>query len=195
MPKALFLFYVAYFAAAFVWPSWRVWRRTGSSPLVLPRDDSPHGLVGNWFRVVLLALFAGLGAAAAGLQPSVYGSILWLESNAVRLVAWTLMILALGWTVVAQTQMGRSWRIGIDAENQPPLVREGLFGVSRNPIFLGMRLTLFGVFLAWPNALTFAALLLGEVLMQVQVRLEEQHLQTALGEAYSAYRRAVRRWI
>jgi protein-S-isoprenylcysteine O-methyltransferase Ste14 len=33
------------------------------------------------------------------------------------------------------------------------------------------------------------------VLMQVQVRLEEQHLERELGEAYGAYRSSVRRWI
>jgi hypothetical protein len=60
MHIALFLFYVLFFAAAFVWPTWRLWRRDGVNALVLPRDDSPHGLVGNWFRLVLLALFAGL---------------------------------------------------------------------------------------------------------------------------------------
>lgn len=195
MLKALFLFYAAYFSAAFVWPTWRVWRRTGASPLVLPKDDTPHGLVGNWFRAVLIALFAGLAAAAAGLPPDTFGPLLWLQGEALVLIGWGLMILALGWTVIAQAQMGRSWRIGIDTANQPPLVRSGLFAVSRNPIFLGMRLNLLGLLLVWPNALTAVALLLGEVLMQLQVRLEEQHLQAAIGEPYLAYRRVVRRWV
>lgn len=195
MLKALFLFYVAYFSAAFVWPTWRMRRRTGASPLVLPKDDTPHGLVGNWFRAVLIALFVGLAAAAAGLPPVAFGPLLWLQGEALVLIGWGLMILALGWTVIAQAQMGRSWRIGIDTANQPPLVRSGLFAVSRNPIFLGMRLNLLGLFLVWPNALTAMALLLGEVLMQLQVRLEEQHLQAAIGEPYLAYRRVVRRWV
>ena len=97
--------------------------------------------------------------------------------------------------IVAQAQMGASWRIGIDAAAQPPLVRSGLFALSRNPIFLGMRLALLGLFLALPTGATLAILLLGEVLMQVQVRLEEAHLGEALGEDYEAYRRDTRRWL
>mgnify|MGYP001490612632 CR=1 FL=1 len=66
----------------------------------------------------------------------------------------------------------------------------GVFRLSRNPIFLGMRLTLLGLFLVIPNAVTLAVLVLGNVLVQVQVRLEE-----AFGEVYARYREQVRRWI
>ena len=45
-------------------------------------------------------------------------------------------------------QMGKSWRIGIDTENKTDLVEKGLFTVSRNPIFFGMRMALFGFFLS-----------------------------------------------
>lgn len=75
------------------------------------------------------------------------------------------------------------------------LVRTGVFGRSRNPIFLGMRINLAGLFLVLPNAFTFAGLLLGEALIQVQVRLEETHLSSVFGGEYEAYRRAVRRWL
>ncbi len=195
MHIALFLFYVLFFAAAFAWPTWRLWRRDGVNALVLPRDDSPHGLVGNWFRLVLLALFAGLAAVALGLPAGRLGPLAWLQGEAVRGLGWAIMLLSLGWIVHAQRQMGRSWRIGIDTRDQPPLVRTGVFAISRNPIFLGMRVNLLGLLLAFPNAMTLSAYLLGEVLMQVQVRLEEQHLERELGDAYRAYCSSVRRWL
>ena len=195
MPVTLFGFYVLFFAVAFIWPTWRLWRRERVNPLVLPGDDSPHGLVGNWFRAVLLGLFTVLGALAAGLSPGVLGPFAWAEAEPIRMVGWGLMTLSLGWIVLAQRQMGRSWRIGIDTGEQPPLVRQGLFARSRNPIFLGMRINLLGLFLALPNAATLVALTLGEVLMQVQVRLEEQHLEGCLGDSYRAYRAATPRWI
>ena len=91
--------------------------------------------------------------------------------------------------------MGVSWRIGIDEEHRTPLVREGVFGVSRNPIFLGMMLTLLGLFLVIPNAVTLHVLGLGVVLIQIRVRLEEEFLSGAHGEAYAEYRRDVRRWL
>lgn len=101
----------------------------------------------------------------------------------------------LAWMVVAQAQMGESWRIGIDEEHRTPLVRKGVFDLSRNPIFLGMMLTLAGLFLVIPNAVTLLALVLGAVLIQIQVRLEEEFLSRTHGEEYAEYRREVSRWL
>ena len=39
-------------------------------------------------------------------------------------------------TMVAQFQMGSSWRIGVDDSEQTELVTERLFSLSRNPIYV-----------------------------------------------------------
>jgi protein-S-isoprenylcysteine O-methyltransferase Ste14 len=52
-----------------------------------------------------------------------------------------------------------------------------------------------GFFLTLPNAVTLLALVLGDVLMQIQVRLEEEFLRNSHGEDYEEYCRKVRRWI
>ena len=194
MPTALFLYYLLFFAAAFAWPTWRVWKRHGVNPLVLPRDDSAYGLIGAWFKVLMLALLAMLGGLAFGVPERLIAPLDWLSLRPVEVGGWTILTISMVWIVAAQLQMGRSWRIGIDRREQPPLVQEGLFRLSRNPIFLGMRANLLGLFMVLPNAVTFAALLTGEVLMQVQVRLEEQHLSAALGDAYKTYALRVPRW-
>ena len=54
---------------------------------------------------------------------------------------------------------------------------------------------LIGFFLVLPNALTFAIRLLGEILMQIQVRLEEAHLRELHVDLYNAYASRVRRWL
>ena len=97
--------------------------------------------------------------------------------------------------LAAQAQMGMSWRIGIATAHRTDLVQNGLFSLSRNPIFLAMRVSLMGLFLALPAAATLALLCAGEILMQVQVRLEEQHLLASHGQAYADYRERVRRWL
>ena len=104
------------------------------------------------------------------------------------------LVAALAWIAIAQVQMGRSWRIGVDPA-KTELKAARLFAVSRNPIFLGMRAMLVGVFLVAPNALSLAVLLLGEALIQLQVRFEEAHLERIEGEAYRAYRARVPRWL
>jgi protein-S-isoprenylcysteine O-methyltransferase Ste14 len=91
--------------------------------------------------------------------------------------------------------MGNAWRIGIDEKNETELVSNGLFLLSRNPIFLSMRINLIGLFLVLPNAVTLALVAAGEVLMQVQVRLEEAHLESLHGAKYMEYRSTVRRWL
>jgi protein-S-isoprenylcysteine O-methyltransferase Ste14 len=195
MTTALLAYFVLFFAAAFVWPTVRIWRRERVNALVLPRDDSAHGLVAGWFRILIAAVFGTLVALAAGLPAGVIGPLAWLDGPPIRGLGWALLAVSFVWIVAAQAQMGRSWRIGIDQASKPPLVRHGLFARSRNPIFLGMRLNLAGLFLALPNAATLAFLLLGEALIQVQVRLEEAHLDAAFGDDYADYRRSVPRWL
>jgi protein-S-isoprenylcysteine O-methyltransferase Ste14 len=194
MPTALFLYYLLFFVSAFAWPTWRVWKRHGVNPLVLPRDDSAYGLIGAWFKVLLLGLLAMLGGLAFGVPERVLAPLDWLSLQPVETSGWAVLTISMVWIAAAQLQMGRSWRIGIDTREQPPLVQEGLFRLSRNPIFLGMRANLLGLFMVLPNAVTLAALLVGEVLMQVQVRLEEQHLNAALGDTYKTYALRVPRW-
>ena len=106
-----------------------------------------------------------------------------------------LLLVAVVVVVTAQAQMGRSWRIGIDDEHTTALVTHGIFGRSRNPIFLGMRLMLVGLFLVIPEAATLVLWLVGDVLIRTQVYLEEEHLLRQHGEAYRAYQGRVRRWL
>ena len=121
--------------------------------------------------------------------------IVWLERSWLIWSGVALLLLSLIWTVLAQAQMGESWRIGIDEEHRTPLVTSGVFGWSRNPIFVGMKITLLGLFLIIPNALTLLAFVMGVVLIQIQVRLEEDFLVKNHGVEYEQYRRQVRRWI
>jgi protein-S-isoprenylcysteine O-methyltransferase Ste14 len=37
--------------------------------------------------------------------------------------------------LVAQTQMGRSWRAGLDLSNDDALITRGLFGIVRHPFY------------------------------------------------------------
>ena len=91
--------------------------------------------------------------------------------------------------------MRDSWRIGIDRETETELVTTRLFGISRNPIFLGMILSLIGLFFVTPNALTLIFLILGYILIQIQIRLEEEFLIEQHGQAYKEYKQKVRRFI
>lgn len=94
----------------------------------------------------------------------------------------SFLVVALIWVLVAQIQLGDSWRIGIDERSSSPLVQNGLFGISRNPIFFGMLVMLAGLLLTIPTAATLVATVLGFVLIHIQVRLEESFLLEKHGD-------------
>jgi len=186
----------AYFFAAFFWRSYIVWKRTGVNPLVFRGSDSAHDYIGRVFKLLFAVVVVAVATYSTSENLYEYLTpIAWLERRWLQAAGATLLLTSLVWTVVAQAQMGESWRIGIDQERRTPLVRKGVFGLSRNPIFLGMMLTLLGLFLVIPNAVTLVVLALGVVLIQIQVRLEEEFLSKTHGEAYAEYRRDVRRWL
>lgn len=192
----LALLFLAYFAVAFVWPTLRVWRQTGLNPYVLPSSDDAYGFVTSGFRFVLLGL--GLYVVVQAVWEDtdrMLGTLEWMVHSTARVAGWALLIASLVWTVIAQTQMGKSWRIGIDQKNRTNLVTSGLFAYSRNPIFLGMRLSMLSLVLLRPNVLTVAAALAADVLIQIQVRLEEDFLLKQHGTKYEEYMRKTRRWL
>jgi protein-S-isoprenylcysteine O-methyltransferase Ste14 len=192
----LLAFFVVYFMLTFAMRAALVYRRTGINPLVLPARDDAYGYVGRAFKIVIasVAVFVCIEAfAPATLQG--LGRIKLFRGEMLAATGWSLMIVSLAWLLVAQSQMGNSWRVGIDEKRKTELVTHGLFAISRNPIFLGMRVTLAGLFLATPSAITLAIAVAGELLMQVQVRLEEAHLSNLHGERYAQYGQQVRRWL
>jgi len=192
----LVVWLLVYFAVAFVVPSYRVWKRTGVNPVTFGGADNAHDYIGKLFKIGMLGLT--LVVILYAFAPQFYPFLLpvvWLENQIIQIIGIGLLLLSLGWTVAAQIQMGNSWRIGIDEEKKTALVQSGLFRFSRNPIFLGMIVTLIGFFLTIPNALTLLFLSLGFVLIQIQVRLEEEFLTRTQGEGYYEYQRQVRRWL
>lgn len=192
----ILIYFVVYFSVAFVLKSLIVAKRIGKNPLVLPNDDSAYGLVGFYFKVTLTLLFVYvLGYAVFPDYQFYLLSIAGLNSVWIMTSGIVLLIVALVWTVLAQAHMKDSWRIGIDTETKTRLVTTGLFSVSRNPIFLGMIISLLGLFLVTPNALTALFLILGYVLIQIQIRLEEEFLLQQHGPEYKAYKQKVRRLI
>ncbi len=183
-----------FFGISFVAKTIIVARRIKKNPLVLPQDESAYALVGNYFKLCLAGIFVYV-ILFPFLSKSSFLPIDFLDIELLKFVGLTLMLLALIWTIVAQNQMKNSWRIGIDRDMKTELVTSGLFSISRNPVFLGMIASLVGLFFLTPNAVSLLFLILGYVLIQVQVRLEEEFLYRQHGDKYLDYLIKVRRLI
>lgn len=187
---------IAYFAVALFGRSFVVWEKTGATPYVFGKTDNAHDFVGLLFRLTLFACAIVVSIHSFWSQEYQYlAPILWLNHLALKYFGLGLLIVSFVWIFIAQAQMGESWRIGIDLNHKTELARTGVSRLSRNPVFLGMRSTLLGLFFVLPNALSFAIVILGDALLQIQVRLEEEFLAKTHGKAYRDYCQKTRRWI
>jgi protein-S-isoprenylcysteine O-methyltransferase Ste14 len=188
LPVAVF----AYFVVAIVWPTWRTWRRTRVFPVVFHREaETAQRVVGALMGIFLVALVAW-SLLCAVLEPGRLG--IWRLAVEWQAIGWLLFLGGLGVSVIAQAQMGASWRVGID-DRPTLLVTTGLFTLSRNPIFSGMFLTLAGVVLITPAPWTLTGCVIALILVSLQVRLEERNLVRMHGHAYTAYAARVGRFV
>jgi len=190
------LYFIFFFIISFVGISYKVAKQIGKNPNVLPKDDSAYGLVGLYFKLILLALFI-YTVLLLFFPKEIFPAfkINNLEYDFFQYTGLGLMIIALIWVITAQLQMKNSWRIGIDNTMKTDLITRGLFRFSRNPIFLGMTISLLGFFLVFPTVIAFSFLLMGSILMQIQIRLEEEYLIKEHGEIYLTYKKKVNRML
>ena len=189
------VYLVLFFGIIFVWRSYQVWKKTGVNPFKFKKTDNAHDTIGKSmsFTWVLCVIIVGLHS----ISDQVYGfliPIFWLETPSITLVGLAVLTFSLAWVIFSQAHMGNAWRVGIDSENPSNLVQSGVFAHSRNPIFLGMVGLLLGLLLSLPNAISLLTFGLGFVLLQIQVRLEEEHLLNTHGSAYQEYFQRVPRW-
>jgi protein-S-isoprenylcysteine O-methyltransferase Ste14 len=90
---------------------------------------------------------------------------------------------------------GQSFRVGIDADHPGALVTTGVFGISRNPIYVAFGFILLGEFLLLPNWIPLIYLLLGFWLLNRQASREEGFLRECYGQAFANYAARVRKYL
>ncbi len=190
------LYLLLYLLVAFVLPSYRTYRQTGINPLVFGRSDSAHDYTGY----IMKLLVAGLGAtvllyAFGGRWYSYLTPIPYLDHRPLQIAGLVIIHTALIWVSIAQYQMRTSWRIGIDERHRTALVTTGVFSLSRNPVFLGMLLSVWGLLLIIPSAAMLVISVTTWVVIQIQIRLEEEFLARQHGDVYRQYKDTVRRLI
>lgn len=190
------VYLLMYVCIAFVIPSIRVFRQTGINPVTFGKEDTAHNYIGFVMKLLIALLFATI--LIYSFSTTIYACLLpveYLVNETVLIIGLVLIHLALIWIIIAQQQMSNSWRIGIDEKNRTVLKTTGLFRISRNPVFLGMIVSVFGLFLILPNALTFFLTATTYIITQIQIRLEEAFLEKQHGDNYKAYKLKTRRLI
>lgn len=115
-----------------------------------------------------------------------------------RFAAWIgalFCISALCFMALAIVSFGTSFRVGIDTNRPGGLVTTGIFGITRNPIYVAFALMLAGQFLIFPSRLMLLYLAAGVALFHRQVLREEAFLSAHYGAEFETYRRRVPRYL
>lgn len=197
MELYLLIFFILSLGMVFAVPTYLIYKKTGINPITFGKEDNPHNYIGGVFKILiaLLVVVFILNVFAPGFYQKFLLPIGYMQNPTVFYVGLVLLHLSMFWIFIAQMQMGKSWRIGIDEKNKTEFVTKGLFSVSRNPIFLGMIVAIFAAFLLLPNLFTFFIAFAGYIIIQIQIRLEEEFLQKQFGNEYVHYKTKTRRLI
>lgn len=100
---------------------------------------------------------------------------------------------------VALAAVRRFARAGTRVEPWAPssaIVSDGVYGFTRNPMYVGMVLVMLGLALIIRSPSSLLLVGLGLIILdRFVVRREEAYLEAKFGDAYRDYRARVRRWL
>jgi len=197
MSRFLPLVGVALLLAIICWRSWWQLRRYGSRGIRFLRSERWQQRLRDALAAILVLFLAGQAVMAAA-WPEALASRYAIEPPSAGIWPAIGMIVLLaggGLLVVAQLDLGASWRIGIEERARPGLVTSGLYRFCRNPIFSAILIMLTGYTLLLPTRLSVVLLVFIFIGMRLQVLTEEGYLLRAYGDAYRGYARRVGRFL
>ncbi|MDR1690031.1 MAG: isoprenylcysteine carboxylmethyltransferase family protein [Clostridiales bacterium] len=97
--------------------------------------------------------------------------------------------------IAAVITMRNNWRAGFNRSQNTNLVTSGIYSLSRNPAFVGFDLLYLGCAAAFPNVVNITAAAFAVTLFHIQILGEEKYCAESFGDAYTAYKAKVMRYI
>lgn len=111
-------------------------------------------------------------------------------------IGWVLIAAAFAIDIAAFLTMRRAQTTIMPNAGSDNLITSGIFGLSRNPIYVANTLLILGlaVWLRWGWLVLLAPICVAAV-TELAIKREERHLEIRFGDAYRAYKARVRRWL
>jgi protein-S-isoprenylcysteine O-methyltransferase Ste14 len=107
-----------------------------------------------------------------------------------------LIIIGIALVVVARREFAHFRQPTDPGHPTTQVVTTGVFAISRNPLYLGSVLVLFGIALALNMLWSLVMLLLSMILCHyILIIPEEQYLTAKFGDEYKEYAASVHRWL
>lgn len=119
----------------------------------------------------------------------------YLSEIVVEILGLTLTALGVIFFEFAIFFMKSSWRVGVDRNTRTDLITDGIYKYSRNPAFVGFDLMFIGLFLTYPNILSFIVMCSNVAAIHLQILQEEKFLQENFGKEYAVYKKSTPRYL
>jgi len=116
--------------------------------------------------------------------------------RATKVAGAILLIVALFFLVKSLRQFFLTKNTLILIKPASSLQTTGIYGMTRNPMYLGLAIVYLGItcFIGnWWNIILFPVLFI--MVQEYIIKQEEKYLELEFGQGYSDYRRTVRRWL
>ncbi len=181
---------------------WEIKRRrqikaTGTDPRVLGVSDSPVQKFFSAMTIILTVYIALIIIAhGTGVQwHSLFTRFPVLDGTVYDILGFAMGLGGLSLCCIAQNTMKNSWRVGIDEQAKTDLVKTGVYRYIRNPTYTGLFILNIGVWLIWPTWTITLFALSFFLVMEMQVRFEEEFLEKMHGNEYIDYFKSTKRYI
>jgi protein-S-isoprenylcysteine O-methyltransferase Ste14 len=146
----------------------------------------------RWYRLAysLQSTLLLLWVVLAYVKADTHGPY-WVPSPWLKVLAWALVVGGAALSGLAVTRFGTAGFLGFAPERRTGLVRTGLHGRMRHPIYTGIIGAMLGWVLLHPTPATLVVVGILAFYLPIGIHLEERKLIAAFGEAYRRYRREV----
>lgn len=120
------------------------------------------------------------------LWPSLLGREI-ISAEPLKMIGVALWLAALAIYLAALKAFGSSWRLRVGSADASQLVTNGIFKLSRNPIYVSFVCMGLGTFLILGKLIFLLIVLASVPLLHRRIRREEEYLQTTHGAVYRDY--------
>lgn len=143
---------------------------------------------------VLFLSTLSIGFFLSWVQP--WNLTLYLEDGVIQSIGLLLLLISLILNTLAYREFKNSRTPHAPFMTPKVLIKNGVFSVSRNPVYLALVLSECGLAFVFDSLwLLFTAVILWMILASVIVRGEEKMLDTLFNQEYKNYKKMTRRWL
>jgi protein-S-isoprenylcysteine O-methyltransferase Ste14 len=112
-----------------------------------------------------------------------------------QIISWTLLILSAYVVIDGYLMLKRKGKPDSNFENTSILVKSGIYGYIRHPLYLSIFLLGTGVMLKKPEVVQLALALTNLIAIFITARIEEQEMTVKFGNDYREYMKETKMFI